>query len=436
MAARVIPLCGALTAAGLLCMLLSLLGVPVPEGISGLCYWLAALLAWPRLVVRNRRQSLLLIGVGCAGLGWGWWHGAELPWLQMLTGSSALLSMLVAVTFLSLIGLPATEQTTLPGRRGIASTLLGVHLFGAVINLSALFIMGDRIARKTPTEAGALTAGTLRLERRQAIALCRGFSVAAIWSPFFAAMAVALTYAPDMQLLTLWAAGMPLAVLALAMTYRELAAMPAEQSFAGYPIRYSSLWLPALLAVLVLVIHDQWPALVVPAIITLLSPLLALLSMTPHPRRGGRRLHGHLFGRLPQMGNELLLFQSAAILSLGVGAVIDGLQGWQLFEQFGAIEAYLCLLVGVGLAVLGIHPLISIVLLNSLLSPLQPDQTLVALLYLLIWALGTSVGPLSGMNLSIQGRYGIDGYAMMRWNLGYLGRMLLLSAVSIAWLAA
>ncbi len=435
MAARVIPLCGALTAAGLLFMLLSLLGVPLPPSVAGLCYWAAALLAWPRLVVRNRWQSLLLIGVGCAGLGWRGWHGGEIPWLSMLTGSSVLLSMLVAVTFLSLIGLPATTQATLPGRRGIVSTLLGVHLFGAVINLSALFIIGDRIAQKSAT--GVATSGSpLQLERRQAIALSRGFSVAAIWSPFFAAMAVALTYAPDMQLLTLWGAGMPLAVLALAMTYRELALMPAEPPFAGYPIRYSSLWLPALLAVLVLVIHDQWPALVVPAIITLLSPLLALLSMARHPRRGGRRLQGHLFERLPQMGNELLLFQSAAILSLGVSAVIDGLEGWQLFDQFGALQAYLCLLVGVGLAVLGIHPLISIVLLHSLLSPLLPDQTLVALLYLLIWALGSSVGPLSGMNLSIQGRYGIDGYAMMRWNLGYLGRMLLLSALPIAWLAA
>ena len=36
------------------------------------------------------------------------------------------------------------------------------------------------------------------------------------------------------------------------------------------------------------------------------------------------------------------------------------------------------------------------------------------------WAIGVPANPLSGLHLMMQGRYGIDGYAFLRWNAGYV----------------
>ena len=91
------------------------------------------------------------------------------------------------------------------GPAALWRTLLGVHLFGSVINLSAVMILGDRQSRRQP------------LAPLQATVLSRGFSLAAHWSPFFAAMGVALSNSPGARLLMLSSVGLPVAALGLAL---------------------------------------------------------------------------------------------------------------------------------------------------------------------------------------------------------------------------
>ena len=67
----------------------------------------------------------------------------------------------------------------------------------------------------------------------------------------------------------------------------------------------------------------------------------------------------------------------------------------------------------------GIHPLIGIATLAPLIAPLQPDPTLLGILFLMCWALGTGSSPLSGSNLAICVRYQIAVRDMLRWNLPY-----------------
>ncbi|MCB1960312.1 MAG: hypothetical protein KDE68_07280, partial [Rhodocyclaceae bacterium] len=117
----------------------------VPEWLAGAAAWGAAALLWPTLDHRQRRQAWLLIGVGIAALGWVLWRDGRVPWLGVLTNNTALLGMLAAVSFLQLIGLG--ETAALPrGPGALWRTLGSVHVFGAVINLSAVFIMADRIS--------------------------------------------------------------------------------------------------------------------------------------------------------------------------------------------------------------------------------------------------------------------------------------------------
>ena len=39
---------------------------------------------------------------------------------------------------------------------------------------------------------------------------------------------------------------------------------------------------------------------------------------------------------------------------------------------------------------------------------------------LMAWGIGVPANPLSGLHLMMQGRYGIDGYAFLRWNASYV----------------
>jgi hypothetical protein len=79
-----------------------------------------------------------------------------------------MLTMFAAVSTLNLAtsGL-LTGTASWSGRKGLWSTMASLNLLGAVINLSVLFIIGDRLERN----------GTL--ERRQVMVLSRIFCAAA-----------------------------------------------------------------------------------------------------------------------------------------------------------------------------------------------------------------------------------------------------------------
>ena len=143
----------------------------LPAGILG---WTAALLLSYRLGQRQRRQSAWLIGLGLAGMIWGVLQGMPLRLDQALASNQGLVGLLAAVSFLRLVTRPGGTGDSEPlprGRRALWRTLLGVHLFGAVINLSTVVILGDRMTSHGP------------LGRRRALALTRGFAAAAFWSP-------------------------------------------------------------------------------------------------------------------------------------------------------------------------------------------------------------------------------------------------------------
>ncbi|WP_107851445.1 hypothetical protein [Oceanimonas marisflavi] len=393
-------LAGGLILAAMAMIAAGLLGLGIAPHWAGLAYWCAAALLWPGLAKRNRTQALVLLLVGGGCLVWSAGQGAEVDPQRLVAGNSGLLSMLVAVSFLSLVSRPQTEddERSPKGKRALASTLAAVHLFGSVINLSSVFIIGDRLSRR-----GSVT-------REQALVLIRGFTAAAFWSPFFVAMAVSLSVAPDARLATLWLVSMPLALC--------------------------SLLLPGLLAAAVLTLHELKPALSILAVITLMAPALTLAILTVKRQRPLAVVAGLVSGRLPQMGNELALFLAAGVLGYGLETLFSTLGGSLPLTHFGPVEASVTYSATVVLSLLGIHPIICISLAGAVLMPLEPDHTLLALVFLSSWAVGTSTGPLSGINLAFQGRYGLDSFRIMRWNLGYAAAMSALVVVAIFVLAA
>ncbi|MCU7797414.1 MAG: hypothetical protein KZQ75_09810 [Candidatus Thiodiazotropha sp. (ex Myrtea spinifera)] len=389
-----------------------------PKTAIGLLTWSAGLLLMPDISLQTQRQVFILFMVGLIGIAWGLIQQVSVDWQMILSGNALLLGMLAAVSFLRLITRPDTEAgEVLPsGRRAVWSTLIGVHLFGAVINLSSVFIMGDRISRLG------------RLSQTQTVILTRGFSAAAFWSPFFAAMAAALTYAPGASLPQIWLMGMPLAAFALLMT-----ALGCQRSdnFTGYPMHISALTLPALLALGVLLLHQwksDWHIL---GIICLLAPTLSLLVLFIRFKHPLTRIQNHITVDLPGMQNELSLFLAAGVMAAGLNAVFAAFGGWLPFSSFGGIEASLVLFFMVFTSILGVHPVINIAALGTLLAPLNPNGTLLAMTFLSAWSIGVASSPYSGINLSMQGRYQQQGLDSLKWNGIYSAVMLLLSMTAL-----
>jgi len=413
------------------CIILAVLA-SLPGWIAGVyagaAAWLAGVLLWADVPRRIRVQSGILLLVGVLGMGAGVVgvgpgtaiRVGDLPWQDAIAINAKLIAMLAAVSFLRLITAPPDPSVArVPtGRRSLAATLAGVHLFGAVVNLSTVFIMARRMSSED------------RLSRQQYVALVRGFGTAAFWSPFFAAMAAALTYAPGARLPALLAFGLPLALLSLLLTYRDVSRLGAED-FRGYPLNVSSLWLPALLAALILAAHGWRADLSILGLIALLAPSVTVVTLAVRRRSVVNEVTVHFRRGLPAMKGELVLFLSAGVMATGLTVLMAVTELTLPMQGFGGREAALLLAALVAAAIVGVHPVIGVAAAAPLVAPLNPDPSLLASVFLAAWGIGVSASPLSAMNLAIQGSYGIRPGEVLKWNLPFAVATLLIAAAML-----
>ena len=394
----------------------------LPSWPSGLLAWLAAALLAPHLPRHQLLQMAVLLLVGTTALLGGLVLGEAPPWLDLLDTNSGLLSMLAAVSFLRLIAMkkePAPNRVT-HGLPAFRQTMLAVAVFGSCINISAPVIIADRLAEKK-------VLSTLASQ-----SIIRIFSGCAAWSPFFAGMAVVLTYIPDARLVFVMMFGFPFAVLGFLLVVAEarLRFRARLDDFEGYPINLSSLWVPALLAACVLLGHFFQPQASILAIIALASLAVCSvgLCVSVGCAAASDKMGAHIAHGLPRMSGELLLFLSAGVLAVGLRTIVSAAHVSLPFTAvFGAFPAGILLVSMIAIAVLGVHPIISIAVLTPLLAPLNPDSQLLAVTYAFAWSLGTCAGPLSGINLIFQGRYGIPALQIARRNWPYVALMSLLA---------
>jgi len=378
--------------------------------------WLPPLLLWRELSAGARRQSLLLLLPGGLLLLLTGLDGGQLPWQQLLGANLPLLAMFTALSFLGLAGQQQDNQPAPHGGHALWSTMLGINLLGAVINMSILFVAGDKLQRQQ------------RLSDQQLMVLGRAFCAAAWWSPFFIATGVALTYAPGMQWRHTFIPGLLAAALMMVVTFLEARHHPLEQ-FQGYPLRPDSLWLPLLLAATVLLSHTLAPQLGILVLISLLAPLCGLLFM---PRRGAAvRLKEHIHERLPGLVGQFWLFLSAGVFSTAISTTLKHYpHALSLpFDHFGPIEMSVVLALMILVSLVGIHPLVSVSISSPLLLPLAPDPDMLGFMYLSGWAIGTATSPLSGVGLALCGRYQATPRQILRLNWRYALIMWLLASL-------
>ncbi|MGB5735190.1 MAG: hypothetical protein WBM40_12200, partial [Thiohalocapsa sp.] len=177
----------------------------------------------------------------------------------------------------------------------------------------------------------------------------------------------------------------------LAFSAWQLTRRPGIDRYIGYPMRLAALWIPALLAFVVLGAHRAVPALPVLTVISVSALTLTLMVLLWRERLAAAVAYtDHIRRGLPTMSGELALFLAAGVLGAGIGAVIES-SGWTIaLTGFGAIEAWFLLLLMTGLAIVGVHPVISIATAQGVLAPLAPDPNLLGSTYLMAWGVGVA----------------------------------------------
>ena len=385
--------------------LLSIL-VPFMRVASTLLAWLVPLLMWRTLGRSACNQTLVLMVIGCVALLFSAFRGIFLGWQQIFSANLPLLAMFVAVSFLALTNTGFEDHTPPKGKKAVITTAFGTHLIGAVINVSVLFVFGDRLQKK-----GVLTTV-------QRIILARSFCAAAWWSPFFVATGVALTYAPGMSWRETLVPGAIMTVIAIGYSIVEVCYF-RKAEFPGYPLKAESLTVPVFLAAVVIGVHHFKPGISILNLICMLSPAGALVLMKGSPRLA--TLHDFIDNRLASVSSQFALFLAAGVFSTGIKSITHVYP--ELFSLEGSVFTPMLFSVVLGVMILigiiGVHPLVSIAIVSPLLLPLNPDHSQLGFLFLTGWAVTTGTSPLSGVGLVLVSRYHASPRGIIQSNWHY-----------------
>ena len=234
------------------CLFLGLIVTVVNAFIPFFSYWLGGAFLWLAGLILifeiDARQIKIIFTISLLALvswfiAWQTKHAGH--FVDVISVNQVMIVMLIGVQFLQLVTSPGNGVSeSLPkGQHAFIKTYLGVHFFGSVINLSAIFLVADRWVKE-----GALSSNQLKL-------LTRAFPSGANWSPFFAAFAAALVFAPDASMLIIISVGLGMACIAFLLTWIDVKKDKIEplDHFVGYPVHFGALWLPAVLVLFVFI---------------------------------------------------------------------------------------------------------------------------------------------------------------------------------------
>jgi hypothetical protein len=394
-----------------------------PLWIAGITAWLAAVLLFADTSRVLKIQVLLILLIGIAMIVYASRQSAVVDPGALISANTGLMTMIAAVGFLRLVVIPETQQQeALPvGKKAFLQTIIGLSISSSVINISAPILVCDRIHRQHP------------IQRFSAQTFTRVFCGVSSWSPFFAAMAVVLTYVSEASLSWIIVAGFPFMLIGFIGVYVEARIrFPREvESFVGYPTHLSALKVPAILIVTVALMSQLLTETSILVLIAISALLVTASVLVVRHRIAGSvtRLQAYVVNGLPRIVNELCLFLAAGVLAGGISALIQHGVFENPFNHFDAVTAAQILAIMLLCAFCGIHPIIMISGFAPMLMTLNPDPNLLAVTFLFAWHLGTCSNPLSGTNLVFQGRYGIPSWKIAFWNWPYAIVMLVIGSL-------
>ena len=389
--------------------------------IAGIFAWVSFLILFSSL--KNKTIIIVLLILSVFAFCFSYFNGYKIDFVKVFTVNQYLLTLLIGVGFLRLIATPKKDKLTqFPiGKDSFIKTYFGVHLFGSVINLSSLILVADKMYKKSP------------LTNTQVVLLTRAFASDAYWSPFFVAFAAAITYAPKLDTSIILLNGIVLAFFAFLITYFEVVKNKEFKldEFRGYPLSFESLYVPFILAILVLVTNYIYPNI---KVIVLISTFSIFITLLIFPFKKGLsqsliKFNNHVIEELPKMKVEIALFLVAGMFGISISSILIGLNLELPFKIFDWQIASILLLIFTILAFIGIHPIITIAIIGDFLGGV--NHTLLALTFLMAWSTTVSTSPFSGLNLTIVARYNFDAKEIFRLNIFYAFKMYLICIVCL-----
>lgn len=455
-------------------LLTSLLGLNLLHAASG---WsllthgapaLFVLYAVHCIATPRRREIPLLSIAGITGLSVLLWHSD--PWPVLWAGAGAGTSLGALIMALGLLQAPAATSRLVrrcgefliaqgPGRRYLALTA-GGHLFGIVLNLGALSLLGSMIqSSNTLAAAGGNPRVRDIRNRRMSLALLRGFGAVTLWAPSTITLAVCLSLAPSLEWAHYAPWGIGLAVMSMAAGWvmdrlaysrhtRLAVTIPVSAHRMTETLLPMTLIVCAMLLAIVLVQGLSGWSLV--RSLTLAVPLFSVLWLSLQFRRRGikiagsivmRRLRHHLTHRLPHSRYEVLVLSLAGFIAAGVAALIPPQEITALAVGFG-LPPYLLLVAMIVIIVIagqiGINPVVTVSLLGSAANSLTPASLPPFALFLSLvgaWNLVAIGSPMSAMSMIVGRAAGQSPQTIVyRWNGRYLllAFATLLTAVAVA----
>ena len=384
--------------------------------IASFFAWLSFVFIFPTL--KDKKILLILMFFSFVAYIICMYNDFKIDYIKVFTVNQYLLTLLIGVVFLRLIATPKKEKNIVfpKGKNSFIKTYLGVHLFGSVINLSSLILVADKMYKKSP------------LTNAQIVLLTRSFASDAYWSPFFVSFAAATTYAPNLNTSLIMLNGIILALFAFIITYIDVTKNKEFdiQNFYGYPLSLENLYLPVILATLVLVTNHFYPNTKVIILVSLfsISMVFVLLPFKTSLNEARKLIKKHILYELPKMKSELSLFLVAGVFGVLVGSILIGLNLSLPFKIFDWQIASILLLIFIFLAFIGVHPIITIAIIGDYLNGV--NHTLLALTFLMAWSTTVSTSPFSGLNMTIVARYDFSSKEIFRLNIFYALKMYLI----------
>ena len=382
-----------------------------------LCFIAANLGHASRIVQLFAAVSVLIAGVGVA---LGSIGPAE---LEVAAGRvSFLTSILVALIFLRLVAQRDTAFAAAgaylanqPPSRRYVSLGIGGNLFGVLLNLGGLGLLiemtlaGQR--RLEATSAVSHAVHDIR-ERRIVTAIVRGFATIAFWSPFGIALNTLLLILTDLHWADAapWGIGFSIGFLALGavMDVIERRLFPVfPRPLVVPPQRGDGLGLWVVLGHLVglaclVILGDQLLPLRFQEVLVTIVPIYALIwSILRFGTGGPIRLRDDFVANSGRYVNEVGVFALAGLIGALLVAMVPQhaldpvLLG--IVDLGGPVALVLALAwATLALAMLGLHPIISVVILAEFMSRTPLISELATLLALLTgWTLTVCLAPLA-----------------------------------------
>lgn len=265
--------------------------------------------------------------------------------------------------------------------------LVGTHLLAVVLGPGAYAVTAPIVGHETSAD-----------RRLDAGRTChRGACLAALWSPFWIAMAVASQYVPGVPLWQIMALGIPVAAAALMLSHVMFAEDPTLKRLGQALYALRPIAKPVALCVAVVVVLSSVTAL--PGVQTLIvsMPILCSIALARQGRHAIRTAMHNTYRGTGFLANEIAILTVSltlggvlkhALATTGVAATITAYE-WPAMAILGLILTAMS-----AAALIGIHQMVSMTVVLVIFADLPGALTKLVLMEsaLIGWAFASMIG--------------------------------------------